>query len=489
MLNNIRVLFLLLMLSSVSFAQKGTHTPYSILGVGELMGNDYAAFLSMGGVSMANTDSSKINHGNPAMYSYIGRFRPIFQVGMNGRFSRFETETTTTSQRHFGLNQFQLGVPIKKRWGAAIGLKPYSFTGYKISNYTVEDEDSTELHTSEGSGGINQFYLGVAYQPLYFGHSKLIPKKFKDSTGTFIDTVSLTRHHTLSIGANVNYLFGTSTRTRTYQFADQISEVNARVDNGLRVGGLNYDFGINYQVQWGLSKLEGKKLSKYSFSFGATYSPAAKIKANQDLFAYSFQSQGSKFNGSELFRDTIEFISDNEGSIFIPESFKGGFEFRFGPVDTDKKSSLVRLGVDARYQKWSAYSEDFGSTFDNRLKDRLQLGVGLEWTPVSIVTNPRTAFFSKMSYRLGFAYTMTELQFETSPNNYTGLTSYGMSFGVGIPVTMIPKSNTNINFGASLGNLGTTNDGLIQERYIGLFVGLSITPGRGDLWFLKRKYD
>ena len=489
MLSNIRVLFLILLFSSVSFAQKGTHTPYSILGVGELMGNDYAAFMSMGGVSMANTDSSKINHGNPALYSYAGRFRPIFQVGMNGRFSRFETETTTTNQRHFGLNQFQLGIPIKKRWGAALGLKPYSFTGYKISNYIVEEGDTTQLYTNEGSGGINQFYLGVAYQPLYFGHAKLKPRKLKDSTGTYTDTVSLTRHHTLSIGANTNFLFGTSTRTRTYQFSDQVSEVNSRVDNGLRVSGLTYDFGLNYQLKWGVANAEGKKLRKYSFSFGASYSPGLKIKANQDLFAYSYVSQGSKFNGSELFRDTIEYISDNQGSIFIPESYKGGFEFRIGPIDVDKKSSLLRIGVDARYQKWSAYYEDFGPTFDNQLKDRLQLGLGLEWTPISIVTLPRTSFFSKMSYRLGFTYTMTELQFETSPNNYTGLTSYGMSFGLGIPVTMIPNSNTNINFGASLGNLGTTDNGLIQERYIGLFVGLSITPGRGDLWFLKRKYD
>jgi hypothetical protein len=84
---------------------------------------------------------------------------------------------------------------------------------------------------------------------------------------------------------------------------------------------------------------------------------------------------------------------------------------------------------------------------------------------------------------------MTELQFETSPNIYTDLTSYGMSFGVGFPLTMIKNSNTNINFGANLGNLGTTENGLIKEKYLGIFVGLSITPGNGDLWFLKRKYD
>ena len=116
------------------------------------------------------------------------------------------------------------------------------------------------------------------------------------------------------------------------------------------------------------------------------------------------------------------------------------------------------------------------------------MGIGLEWTPVS-KTEIRTPFLSKAHYRLGFNYTMTELQYQTSLTDYEEITSYGMSFGLGFPITIIKNSNTNINFGANLGNLGTTDFGLIREKYIGIFVGLSITPGNGDLWFLKRKFD
>jgi hypothetical protein len=483
-----KVLFLCLMISSASFGQKGTHTPYSILGVGELKMNDYAAFLSMGGVSLANTDSTMVNPANPATYSYIGRLRPILQIGLNGRFSKFETETSSTNQRFFGLNQFQLGVPIKKRWGTAIGIKPYSFTGYKISNYTVVDGDSTELYTSEGSGGINKFYFGLAYQPLKISYSRKRPRKIRDSLGVHIDSFNLSRSHILSIGANANYIFGTSERTRTYQFAKFISEYNARVDNGLRLSGLLFDFGLGYQFRWGSSNSDGRMKKRYSLSLGATYSPALEVRAFQDILAYSYQNFGSIFNGSENIQDTIEYITDNKGSLSIPESYKVGFEFRIGPT-SELRSSQLRIGVDARYQKWSEYSENFGTSFDNQLKDRLQLGLGLEWTPITSFSDPRSSILSKAHYRLGFTYAMTELQFETSPNIYTGLTSYGMSFGLGFPITMIKNSNTNINFGANLGNLGTTENGLIREKYIGLFVGLSITPGNGDLWFLKRKYD
>lgn len=490
MWRTIRVLLLLLFFSAGAHAQKGTHTPYSILGLGELMGNDYAAFSAMGGVSMANTDSSKVNQDNPAMYSYISRWRPIFQIGFNGRFSTFETATASTNQKHFGLNQFQLGIPIKKRWGAGLGIKPYSFTGYTISNYIVEDGDSTQLYTSEGSGGVNKFYLGVSYIPLQLSYSKQKPRSYKDTSKVVQqDTFTVSRHHQLALGANANFLFGTSERTRTYQFALFFNEYNARVDNGLRISGLNYDFGLNYQFKWGATNSKGKEMFRYSLSVGAAYSPGISVRSYQDVFAYSYRNVGTLFNGAESIQDTIEFIRDHKGSIYIPEAYKGGVEFRIGPLNNEKKSSLLRIGIDARYQKWSAYMENFGSGFDNQLKDRMQLGFGLEWTPVSIITDLHTPFFSKLSYRLGFNYTMSELQFETSPNNYTGLTAYGMSFGLGVPITIIPNSNTNVNFGANLGNLGTTENGLIKEKYVGVFVGISITPGRGDLWFLKRKYD
>jgi hypothetical protein len=63
-----------------------------------------------------------------------------------------------------------------------------------------------------------------------------------------------------------------------------------------------------------------------------------------------------------------------------------------------------------------------------------------------------------------------------------------MTFGLGIPVN-VNSTNTSINFGASLGSMGTTESGLISEKYFGFYFGLSIIPDRNELWFVKRKYD
>ena len=109
--------FCLILFSLQVVAQKGTNSPYSVYGIGELSVNPYATFAGMAGVQMANADSTNVNYMNPAMYSYHKRYKPIFQVAINGRLSRFETATSLIDKNAAGLNQFHLGLPIKKRWG------------------------------------------------------------------------------------------------------------------------------------------------------------------------------------------------------------------------------------------------------------------------------------------------------------------------------------------------------------------------------------
>ena len=56
-----------------------------------------------------------------------------------------------------------------------------------------------------------------------------------------------------------------------------------------------------------------------------------------------------------------------------------------------------------------------------------------------------------------------------------------MNFGLGLPV-----SSSSINLGFEFGKKGTTSNGLIEENYFNLSVGLSL----GDYsWFKKRKID
>jgi hypothetical protein len=49
----------------------------------------------------------------------------------------------------------------------------------------------------------------------------------------------------------------------------------------------------------------------------------------------------------------------------------------------------------------------------------------------------------------------------------------------------LPIGLSKINLGVELGKRGTTTSGLIEENYVNVTVGLSLS----DLWFIKRKID
>jgi hypothetical protein len=61
-----------------------------------------------------------------------------------------------------------------------------------------------------------------------------------------------------------------------------------------------------------------------------------------------------------------------------------------------------------------------------------------------------------------------------------------MSFGLGFPVP-IKFTNASVNLGLELGQRGTTDNNLVQEKFIGIYFGLSLSPS--VRWFQKRKYD
>jgi hypothetical protein len=469
---------------NTSIAQKGTQSPYSSFGLGELGSDIYARFASMGNVYLANTDSTIVNTGNPASYAYLAPYLPILQLGLNGRVSNFSTATAQTNQRHFGINQIQLGIPLKKNWGMAFGFKPYSFTGYRITKYTVSGEDTTQLYVNEGSGGIRIANFGVGYRPLnqYKPGSLSINVESKDTTQRKKDklVVNGVKTKQLSLGINGNYLFGSSEQIRSAEYIPSTSSIfNSRVIDGLRVSGLSAEIGLNFQFGFNSSEL------MRMVSIGATYSPGANVRSFQDI--YSFSYIGSFYQGQSVaVLDTIELVQNNQGSFYKPESFGVGFEYRFRPY---KSSGVLLIGLDGRMEKWSTFSTTFsGEETSGGLKDRTSLGLGFQWIPITGGFLPTTPVLSKLTYRIGFSYTQTELQVKNNLGIVTPIDNYGMSFGIGVPIST-GKSNTNLNFGANLGSLGTTDNGLIKEQYLGFFVGLSLTPQASNKWFIKRKYN
>lgn len=471
----------------ISVYGQGTNSPYSAFGIGELNNTSYAAFASMGGISVSNSDSTIVNSNNPASYVFFNRHQPVFQVGANGRMSWFSANgpdgEVNSTLGTFNLNQLQMGIPIKKNWGASIGVRPYSYTGYSISNYVYEDNVPVQRFTNEGEGGIRQAYLGVGFR---------VMDKMKDSIHYYApvdssktgDSIIHRKINKLSLGVNGQYYFGSSTRLRTVEFLYGGNGFNSKVDNSLRISSAGVELGLNYEHTFSKRHSDGRPISGGTIAIGLTYSPRVQLRAYQDLFAYSYYYFGV---GAEIINDTVEYVSDNQGTVTMPENYRFGLEYRI--PSNNKDNSITRIGFEVNYQKWSAYSENFGSTSgDYSLQDRLHIGLGYEFTPFGLLRfSPQEKLFNRMSYRLGANYTITELNV-----NSTSLSNYGMSFGLGWPLGIAEQgsvSNTTMNFGLNVGRMGTMENNLIRETYLGMYFGISITPSPRDGWFYKRKYD
>ena len=84
-------------------------------------------------------------------------------------------------------------------------------------------------------------------------------------------------------------------------------------------------------------------------------------------------------------------------------------------------------------------------------------------------------YLSRIIYRGGFRYENTGLVL-----NDKSINDYAVTFGLGLPIGL-----SKINLGVELGKRGTTTSGLIEENYINVTVGLSLS----DIWFIKRKID
>ena len=83
---------------------------------------------------------------------------------------------------------------------------------------------------------------------------------------------------------------------------------------------------------------------------------------------------------------------------------------------------------------------------------------------------------SRVVYRVGARLEHTGLEVKNQ-----AVEDFGITFGIGLPMNVLSK----INIGVEIGQLGTTDAGLIKENYTNIMLSFSLS----DIWFIKRKYD
>ncbi len=413
--------FLLIMVSTLVNAQTRIGSPYSRYGVGDLQSNKYFRNLAMGGISLGFRNANTVNYANPASYTVFDSTSFVFETGVNSQFLQLNSKDKSQLSNYTSLGYLVFGFPVTKWWGASIGLLPYSNVGYKISDEELVEGVGNVKYLYEGSGGLNQFYVGNSFK---------LAKNF-------------------SAGFNTSFVFGNLEKTRTVS-TDSSYFLNLRMKNDIVVN----DFLLNYGVQY--SK---KFKNDLTLGIGLVFSNTSNLTAKQDSFAYTFLSATT----SEAIKDTLINTSGANGKIVIPQNI--GFGFCFG------KKDRWMTGVDVSMQNWEKFSS-FGEK--DSLKNSLQAAVGFEFTPKNSAVS---GYWKKVHYRFGARYNKTYLQLR---NNQ--LSEVAFSFGLGLP---LKKSKTAINVGFELGQRGTTDDNLIQEKFGRIVLSLSVY----ERWFIKKKFD
>ena len=67
-----------------------------------------------------------------------------------------------------------------------------------------------------------------------------------------------------------------------------------------------------------------------------------------------------------------------------------------------------------------------------------------------------------------------------------GLSGDAATVGISFPLNAM-QTNSWVHVGGEFGKRGSTDNGLVQERYAALWVGLAFTPWRGERWFTAPK--
>ncbi|MDP4204976.1 MAG: hypothetical protein Q8859_03160 [Bacteroidota bacterium] len=418
------------MLSLGSFAQnENTTSPYSRYGLGDITPQSFGRSAGMGGVSYGSRDKVQVNFANPASYSAIDSLSFIFEAGINGKFTNMKDNLGSQNNHNINLSYFSLSFPISHRWGAAIGLCPYADKGYELQESLSSNVLDTIQNRYLGTGTLSKFFIGNSFY--------------------------ITKN--LSVGVNINYIFGNLSHLTYNNFSSGTSSEEAfsvETSDNTRYRNFSFEYGLQYKIE--LNK-------KKSLTLGAVY------QAPFTFAAEYFQQKYRILLGTSSADTVFSVVNIPNGRVKVPGSIGVGFMYEV----KDKLS----VGADFKTQNWEKAT--FLGSKDPNLTTLRSGNVGLEYIPNKFSLK---SYLAHVSYRIGARYSETYV----TVNDHQ-IKEYGLTMGLGLPLVNATKSmhNSLMNIALEIGKRGTTSYGLLQENYAKICVSFSLYEN----WFIKRKFD
>lgn len=237
----------------------------------------------------------------------------------------------------------------------------------------------------------------------------------------------------LALGAQILLNFGLDAFSdETALYGDFFSSFN-QTDNYR--SGLGYRFGAYYEPF-------------ENFAVGAFYQTNESVQTESAVLYYS-----------EILPDTT---FEYERSLDLPDSYGFGASYR---------TKNILVGFDLSFQDFSGFVSQ--KTDRAEYKNSSQFSAGLSLLPSDRLG---ADYFKKIAYNFGFGYKNLYYSAKVSPNAApTDINEIYGSAGLSAPI----EGSAIIDLSLTFGKRGTQDNGLIEEYFGRLSVGLSI----GDVWF------
>lgn len=412
-------------IATIANAQDGSVSPYSFFGLGDLRSSSTVENQMMGGIGVY-ADSIHANLQNPAAY---GKLRlTVYTAGISYQQLTLKSTSAEENNQLATLDYLSLGFNVAKGVGIGFGLTPFTSIGYNIISESVSGNNAAVLSSFSGTGGLSRVYTSIGYQ--------------------------ITEN--LSIGATANFNFGTLDNQRT-QEVDGV-QFGTFDNRESRVNGLDFNYALNY------TPTIKDKYTLYS---------SIRVNTQANLTSRNTQEIGSFSRVTNGNIETIEVdlaaIGLQNTSLQIPTTTTLGIGFG--------EERKWFLGAEYSFQGLSSFTNEFIEIDNFSYEDASTFALGGYYVPDY---TSFTSYLKRVTYRAGVRMDNTGMIV-----NNTEINDFGITFGVGLPLSSAAGGFSNINVGFELGRRGTTDANLIQENYFRVNVGFSLN----DKWFGKRKIN
>ena len=434
----------LMCLAPAAKTQNGFNIPFSQYGIGlsDMPYNMPSAF-SMGGAVFSRSSRNIINPFNPASYAAIENESFVFDIGLNIQSCVLRNDANRLTDADGNLAYFTIAFPITGWWKTSAGLLPYSTVNYESVQTAFDIQTQSDVKTIyAGHGGVSQIYWGNAFN---------IGQR-------------------LSLGINLNYLYGNITRAITYNFQGNDSTycINSRRQKNTYVSNLLIDLGLQYLQPLG---------ADYTLHIGATARTPRNMKVNDHALSYTYLTYAS----TEYLFDTI-FPQPGESDTYKSQLLQ---PLAVGLGLGLERNEKWEIDIDGYYSPYSGlqYKEDpaynlFG-TSALRLTPNWRVALGAEWKG-----DPAAgSYWGRIGVSAGLYHNHGRLALAPvagNPDQPTIINETGCGLGFRLPMR---KGRSVLTLALGYSSISTAQ---LLRRDV-FTVGLSI--GSCERWFVKRKYN